>query len=148
MIIKSKSLRSVLFIFFLFFSSILYAQEPKNLTLTKKELIAYHDSGAYLFDIKSVTNEARQYLLKTINENKSSSRPKKLAIVFDIDETVISNYAQSKKMNFGGTPKQIDKMTITGTKAPIIPVQKLYNLVKKNKVAAFLSPFVLNINMM
>jgi predicted secreted acid phosphatase len=118
----------------LLLSSILYAQEPQNLSLVKKQLVAYHDSGAYMADVRAVTDRAENYLLKAVQANHAN---KKLAVVFDIDETVISNYSESKHMSFGGTPAQIDKMTITGDKEPIIPVRNLYYLAKKHNVSIF-----------
>ena len=134
MITKSVSLRGITFALLLFFSSVPYAYEPQNLTLVKKQLIAYHDSGAYMTDVKTVTKQAEDYLLKVVRTNDSK---KKLAVVFDIDETAISNYNDSKKMNFGGTPKQIEKMVTTADKKPIIPVRDLYYLAKKNHVSIF-----------
>jgi len=134
MIIKSIQFKSIIVALCLFFSSILYAQEPQNLALVKKQLIAYHDSGAYMADIKIVAEHAENYLLKVVRANHSKQ---KLAVVFDIDETVISNYEGSKALGFGGTLPQIIQMTVTGDKEPIIPVRELYYLAKKNNVAIF-----------
>jgi len=134
MIIKSIQFKSIILALCLFFSSILYAQEPQNLALVKKQLIAYHDSGAYMADIKTVADNAEDYLLKVVQNNHSKQ---KLAVVFDIDETVISNYEGSKALGFGGTPPQIIQMTVTGDKEPIIPVRDLYYLAKKNNVSIF-----------
>jgi len=134
MIIRSIQFKGIVFALCFLFSSILYAQEPHNLALIKKQLIAYHDSGAYITDVKAVAEQAENYLLKVVKANHSK---KKLAVVFDVDETVISNYNDSKVMGFGGTPKQIDKMTITGDKEPIVPVRDLYYLAKKNNVSIF-----------
>ena len=76
---------------------------PENLSINKGRLIQYHDSGRYYGDISSVTQRALYYIKFRINQNKRLKRPKKLAVVFDIDETALTNYDDMRHLNFGGT---------------------------------------------
>ncbi|MCC5736356.1 HAD family acid phosphatase, partial [Klebsiella pneumoniae] len=88
--------------------------EPANLQLVKKHLIQYHDSGAYAREIASKIKVGENYLKRRIAENNKQKVPDKLAIVLDIDETSLSNYADMVKLNFGGTLTEINQDINTG----------------------------------
>lgn len=92
------------------------ATEPTNIQTIKTQLMAYHDSGHYEQDITSVTYQAADYLRQMVTNNPG----KKLAIVFDIDETVLSNYAHLEMLNFGGTLTEIERL-MNQSDAPAIP---------------------------
>jgi len=62
--------------------------EIPNLGVVKEQIKAYHDSGLYDKEIKAVTDSAKQYL----EENLARYQGQKAAIVFDIDETTLSNW--------------------------------------------------------
>jgi acid phosphatase len=111
------------------------AQEPANIAVVKKQLIQYHDTGAYDKDINSTMTQAMQYLKKRVAENKSNA--KKLAIVLDIDETSLSNYSDIRELDFGGTIEQIQLAEDKGSDPAIEPTLKLYQFAKANKVAVF-----------
>ena len=85
------------------------------------ELAAYHDSGDYARDLAAVGNRARRYLIKRsrrIRRNAAAAcarakrgdapprqvaaacRRPKLGVVFDIDETSLSNYSCLAPSNF------------------------------------------------
>ncbi len=57
-----------------------------NLHFYKQELRAYVDSGRYLAEVAAVAAEAMKFI-----ETRVGKPGEKLAIVFDIDETVLSN---------------------------------------------------------
>lgn len=99
---KKLSQLATILITLLFFSTVSFAKEPENLALFIKKLEFYHDSGQYNYDIDQVTRHAKAYLAKRIAMNQHAKQKKKLAIVFDIDETALSNYQHLKKLHFGG----------------------------------------------
>ncbi len=119
------------------FSASSFALEPMNLDFLKKQLVTYHDSGAYVHGIQNEVNMAEEYLQKRVAANNESAHPKKLAIVFDIDETTLSNYDDLKALNFGGTPAMIEAAIAKGTDPAITPTLNLYQLAIKDNVAVF-----------
>lgn len=71
--------------------------EPVNLSTSIAALRRYHDSGRYMADIQYVDSKAAAYI--------SSHRPGgKLAIVFDIDETSLSNWDEMIADDFAYFP--------------------------------------------
>lgn len=64
--------------------------EPENIAVAVADVIKYHDSGAYEAAIRAVTASAEEYLA---NRVKVKQPGEKLAAVFDIDETALSNWA-------------------------------------------------------
>lgn len=111
-----------------------YAQEPENLNDVKQSLMAYHDSGEYAADQQHVIDQAKAYLKSRLANNPSH---KKLAMVFDIDETTLSNYPSMVEMSFGGTNAQMDAAIDEG-KDPVIPSTfQLYRYAKTHDVSVF-----------
>jgi len=81
-------------------SATLWAQEPSlNLELYKQQLVHYYDSGDYNKDLLQIEKQAENYLNQRVKENIRNPNPKKLAIVCDIDETVLSNIPLLKANN-------------------------------------------------
>ncbi|WP_239590928.1 HAD family acid phosphatase [Vitreimonas flagellata] len=66
-----------------------------NLTELKEQLEEYHDSGAYERDVAVVAEEARAWIVQRAPQVQ---RP---AIVFDIDETTISNWSRTRANDYG-----------------------------------------------
>lgn len=121
----------------LFALSLPVLAEPLNLDVLKKELVQYHDSGKYYSNLNSVAVAAQNYLAKRIAQNAKLKQPKKLAVVFDIDETSLSNYNDMKKLDFGGTIQMIDQAEARADDPAIPSTLKLYQFAKQNKVAIF-----------
>lgn len=114
-----------------------FATPPKNLSLIKKELVRYHNSGRYYQDISSVIKEARDYMQFRLIQNERARHPQKLALVMDIDETVLSNYTDMIKLNFGGTMRHINALEGEGHDAAIPYTRSLYNFARRNDIAVF-----------
>ena len=106
-----------------------------NLDTIKTELVRYHDSGAYDKQIALVDAQAKNYLQQRINQNKNLSHPKKLAIVFDIDETALSNYSDMAKRDFSRHGAYNDYLLAHDP--AIQPTFEIYQLAEKNHVAVF-----------
>ena len=81
------------------------AEEPVNLDFRKQEIVRYHDSGAYDYDIHKVISHARAYLKQRVAENARQGKNAKLAMVLDIDETSLSNWSSLLELRFGGNPR-------------------------------------------
>lgn len=126
-------------LFALIFSTALAqaAPEPINLNTIKNDLKNYHDSGAYNSDIARSENQALSYLRFRINQNSRLEHPKKLAIVLDIDETALSNYRDMLRLNFGGTPQEVDQGEGAGHDKAITQTLALYEFAHKKNVAVF-----------
>jgi predicted secreted acid phosphatase len=114
-------------------STSVIAKEPKNLDTYKNGLIAYHDSGNYLYDIDDVIKHALSYVQLRLEQNTHGN--KKLAIVLDIDETALSTYDNMLKRGFGGTWDDIHR-DMQEAKAPaIMPTLQLYRYAKAHGIA-------------
>jgi acid phosphatase len=76
--------------------------ELRNLGTLRNELKQYHDCtgafGCYRDDLRAQTDRARAALAARVQGRKPGE---KLAIVFDIDETVLSNWPEIAKLNMG-----------------------------------------------
>lgn len=131
-------MRSKLLFFVLcLFASSSFASTVENLAIVKKRLRQYHDSGAYARDLEREVMGAKRYLKSRIAQNKKLAHPKRLAIVFDIDETALSNYRAMEKLDFGGSHKQEMTLYKSGKDTAILPTLDLFNYAKQNNVAVF-----------
>jgi predicted secreted acid phosphatase len=110
-----------------------FAAEPTNLSIAKKSVRRYHDSGEYVKDINTVGNRALAYLEKRVAINNFHQQ--KPAIVLDIDETSLSNYPDMDKMDFGGTMEQITAAENQAKDPAIETTLKLYNYAKAHNIA-------------
>ena len=76
--------------------------ELRNLGILKDELRQYHDCtgsfGCYTQDLEAQTERAQATLAARLRVRRPGER---LGIVFDIDETVLSNWPELKLLDFG-----------------------------------------------
>ena len=119
-----------------FLSPLAFA-EPVNLAAIKKEVEAYHDSGAYLNELKGVITQANSFIINRANTNAHLAHPKKLAVVLDIDETSLSNYDNMVARQFGGMGKPWHKEVLAANAPAIKPMLSLYKALLKRGVAVF-----------
>jgi acid phosphatase len=106
---------------------------PLNLQLAKKNVMKYYESGAYSNDLENIISNAEDEINKLKLKTNS-------AVIFDIDETSLSNYENIKEIYFGYDPQKWDNW-INEAKAPAIPeVKKFYDYAISNKIkVVFLS---------
>ncbi len=121
----------------LFVQAVAAENSLQNIGVIKQRLRRYHDTGAYSRDLTREVKLAERYLLQRLKENKTSAHPKKLAIVFDIDETALSNYSKMEHLDFGGTLNQERHLYKDGKDPVIKPTLNLFKLAKQNQVAVF-----------
>jgi acid phosphatase len=105
----------------------------QNLQVVKKDIMHYYESGAYSKDLKEIISNAESEINNLILSANS-------AVVFDIDETSLSNYEIMKKEYFGYDQTRWDNWVNEG-RAPAIPeVKEFYDyLISKNIKVIFLT---------
>ncbi len=109
------------------------SQEPENHTLVVERLMRYHDYGEYDREIQNVADSAREYLDGVI---KSAPPQDKLAAVFDIDETSLSNWDAMAGCGF--CSYTVERKLYSEDHDPAIaPVLQLFNFAKAKGVALF-----------
>jgi predicted secreted acid phosphatase len=106
---------------------------PENLTNAKKEVINYYENGAYHAELTEIVNNGLERL-------EEKNLPEKPLIIFDVDETALSNYEYIKSIDFGYIPELWVKY-LKREEADAIPeIQRIYNWAMDNEVSvAFLT---------
>lgn len=115
------------------------AAEPLNLYTAKQQVTAYVATGEYGREVATVAAEANQYLVRRIPKGipKNVKRADKLAIVFDIDETTLSNLRHMQANDYGYLPKVWNAWVNEGQATAIYPVQAVYNTAVNGKIHIF-----------
>lgn len=99
-------------------------KHPLNLTIAKEQVEQYHECGQYDRDLEAIVNKAIAHFNRVPARNNAT-------VVFDIDDTVLSDYANEKEINFGYIPK-LSHEWIMRADAPAIPqAKKLYDYLQK-----------------
>ncbi len=111
------------------------ADEPPNLDIAKEQVRAYVNSGEYARKVAEVALQANKFLVKRIA--KGAKPGKKLAVVFDIDETTLTNLPHIIANDFGYVTKAWDSWLLEGQARAIIPVQTIYDTAVRGKVDVF-----------
>lgn len=97
------------------------SREPANLDVLKQEIAVYVDTGKYQEDIGAVATEALAWLQQRVAQGG-----KRLTVVFDLDETLISNWSHMKEMGFVYVPEAW-RAWVQAARAPAIePVREVY----------------------
>lgn len=100
--------------------------EPANLAQAKQAILTYVDSGDYAREIAAVVHEAEAWLTK-----RAQRRAPREAVVFDVDETLLSNLPIMRRLDFGYVPAQWDEWTAAGNAPAIRPAVELYRTARK-----------------
>lgn len=98
----------------------------ENLDTSKKIVQNYYESGQFDKECKAIIDDA----VERINELQLNDKP---AVVFDIDETALSNYIHTKEIGFGFVMDLWHQWLIKAD-APAIPQTKRFYdwLISKN----------------
>lgn len=110
---------------------------PANLWLLKQELVRYADSGQYERDLAAVANEARAWVEERAARRPAAPQGEKLAIVFDLDETLLSNLRHMREQDFGYIPAVWDQWVAEATAPAIEPVAEVYRAARRLDVTVF-----------
>ena len=103
------------------------SSEPANIYPLKQEIRAYLDSGQYGRDIAAVAAEARRWIEQRVARRTPGER---LAVVFDLDETLLSNWPLISAQDFGYVPAAWDAWVQEGRAPAIEPVREVYRAVR------------------
>ncbi len=115
--------------FIILLSSVFYGCNPAviNLTDAKNRVKDYYESGKFDEEVDSIVSEAIEKLENITVTEKS-------VVIFDVDETSLSNYEYAKKLGFGYTWRSWDEW-VKSAKAKAIPgVKKLYDYLISRKI--------------
>lgn len=106
------------------------AAEPANLYLLKQEIKAYIDDGRYEAGLAAVAADAKAWV-----EQRAAQPDGKLAMVFDLDETLLSNLHHMRAMDFGYVPQLWDEWVAAADATVIAPVREVYLAARAKNVA-------------
>ena len=111
------------------------AHEPVNIFPVKQAIRAYVDSGQYNRDIAAVAAPACRWVIERAARRRPGER---LAVVFDLDETLISNWPSISDLDFGYVPAAWDAWVAAGKAPAIEPVREFYRAVRQAGVAVII----------
>lgn len=110
-------------------------REPRNLSDLKAEIVRYVDSGEYARQIEPVAAEADAWLERRAAQRHAGE---KLAVIFDVDETLLSNLPTMLREDFGYVPN-VWEAWVNEARAPAIePVREVYRTARRLGMAVFL----------
>mgnify|MGYP003650988825 CR=1 FL=1 len=115
-------------------SALMVAEVPTNLTTAKRAVLRYVDSGEYSKDLATTADQASEWIAARV------ARPvdgEKLALVLDIDETVLTNLPHMREMDFGYLPKMWDEWVEEGDAPAIQSIHKVYQTALHHQVTVF-----------
>lgn len=107
-------------------------REPANLTVVKQEIAAYLDSGRYDAAISAAAAPALAWV-----HQRAQSGGSRLAIVFDLDETLLSNLRHMRTMDFGYVPALWEGWVAEADAPVLAPVAAVYRAARERGVAVF-----------
>lgn len=97
------------------------AKAPPNLDVVKAEVRAYVRSGEYDRDVAQVAAEATAWIRR-----RAATGGERLAVIFDLDETLLSNYPVMERLDFTYVPAEWTKW-VASAKAPALkPMLDVY----------------------
>jgi predicted secreted acid phosphatase len=105
--------------------------EPPNLGEAKAAVREYIDSGAYERDLAQQYAQVQAFCLANV---EGVAKP---AVVMDIDETTLSNYAFSDRLDFGYTPKLWREWVLEEQAKAITPAKAFFDWCRQQKIAVF-----------
>jgi acid phosphatase len=110
------------------------SSEPLNLSAAKEAVIAYAETGRYDQDIAAVARNARAWVATRTARRAPGER---LAIVFDLDETLLSNYRHMRSQDFGYIPYVWNDWVARAEAPAIAPVKAVYDDARRLGLAIF-----------
>ena len=98
-----------------------------NLRTAKDIVKDYYESGKYDEEMNEIINDTKEKFNKI--EIKSNS-----AVIFDVDDTALSNYEISKRLDFGYDYKIVQDWVLSAKLPAINQVKELYDFLKSKNV--------------
>lgn len=106
--------------------------EPLNLSVAKAAVVAYHDSGAYARGVEAVAQALARWVEERAKRRAANER---LAVVFDIDETALSNYPHMLAQDFGYVPGVWEEWVARAEAPALAPVRRAYGRARELGIA-------------
>lgn len=127
--------RALSFTLLLCMCTLCYANSPlaPRHGATEPQLKQYVESGAYIKEIEHQVLEGKNYLDRRL-KNRSHER---FAIVFDIDETALSNYRTLEENHFSNDLQVFTTCYLLGAPEAIGPILGLYQYAKNRGIEVF-----------
>jgi predicted secreted acid phosphatase len=126
-------LRNIFFIAIILSLLVSCSNQLTNLSHAKSAVKKYYESGEYTSDLKKIISEVKSEF-ETVNLTLDD------LVIFDVDETSLSNYNYIKSIDFGYEYELWNDYLNTGTAEAISPILDLYNWFKaKNATVMFLT---------
>ena len=102
--------------------------EPANLQPLKEQLRAYVAAGRYERDLAAVAADARTWIEQRVARRQAGER---LAVVFDLDETLFLNWPHIERNDFGYVPAVWQHWVDEARAAEIAPVREVYRTARR-----------------
>ena len=104
-----------------------------NLDLAKKHVKDYYENGTFERECEKIINAAKNEISGIALENNST-------VIFDVDDTALSNYEYTKNIGFGYSHSVWDEWINSGKSGAIPQVKQFYNwLITKNIKVVFIT---------
>jgi len=112
--------------------------EPRNLGALKREIRAYVESGDYEREVARVATRARDWIEeRAALDARGVAGRQKLAVVMDLDETLLSSWPSMLAADFGYVPAVWEQWLDRGEAPAIEPVREVYRAARQAGVAVF-----------
>lgn len=98
-----------------------------NLRIAKDTVKDYYESGKYDEELDKIFNEAKPQIERVKIKNNSTA-------VFDVDETALSNYEISKRLDFGYDYKIVQDWVMSAKLPAIKQTLDFYNYLKSKGI--------------
>lgn len=106
------------------------AEFPKNLYYVKQELRAYA-KGPYLSDVDKVAKQVEQWI---VERTKAAKPGERLMVVFDLDETILSNDQYFESVDYGYSSATWYEWNLKGVAPALPPIKEVCDVARKNGV--------------
>ncbi len=124
-----------LLIFPVFLAGCASTGEPHpNVSILKAQCVRWHESGAYAAAVERAAEPARAALESQLREKTRGNR----AVVFDIDETLLSNWPYLNAQQFVLQLDTFAKWIRTGNGLPLAPTKEIYERAREHAIPIFL----------
>jgi len=104
------------------------SHEPRNLDALKDEIRAYVRSGAHDREVAAVAAQAKAWIETRAAQRRAGER---LAVVIDLDETLLSNLPFMLEQDLGGSDAAWEAWQGAGQDAAIGPVREVYRAARR-----------------
>ncbi len=109
-------------------------QSALNIYTAKQSVIAFHEDGSYEREMAETVEQAKAYI-----DQRTKTEGSKLAIIFDVDETLLSNYGYlHKQADFGYIPDLWGRWVSVADAPALLPVCELFNYATEKNVTPFI----------